>query len=278
MSNEAQTQSEEAYLASYNPLDYPPIAACVDVLALTIRDRKLCVLLIERDRQPAKGCWALPGGFINADDPADPAEVAARVLALKTGLGRVSKATFGRVHLEQLGTYGAAHRDPRMRVISIAYLAFAPDLPDPETGDYGVAAWVPVTELGLPEVLGDRDVTQAPGTSKKLAFDHAQIIADGIERARSKLEYTPLGCAFVNEPFTVGELRSVYESVWGEPLHASNFHRKVLSVPGLVTAVEGKDSTRANPRGGPKARLYRRGDARLLHPALLRPAREDDIR
>ncbi|HET9518383.1 MAG TPA: DNA hydrolase, partial [Actinoplanes sp.] len=95
--------------------------------------------------------------------------------------------------------------------------------------------------------------------------------------ARAKLEYTPLATAFVGPEFTIAELRAVYAAVWGEQLHAGNFHRKVLSVPGFVEGTGGTTS-RGGERGGPRSKLYRAGDARLLHPALLRPAREDGIR
>jgi 8-oxo-dGTP diphosphatase len=161
-----------------------------------------------------------------------------------------------------------------MRVISVAYLAFAPELPDPQPGsDARAAAWVPVGSLGLADGVGG----QRPGTTRKLAFDHAHILGDGLERARSKLEYTPLATAFAGETFTISELRAIYETVWGEQLHAGNFHRKVLSVPGFVEST-GVTTETGGPRGGPKARLYRRGDAQLLHPALLRPGREDAVR
>ena len=137
----------------------------------------------------------------------------------------------------------------------------------------GRAAWVPAGSLGL----ADGSDSQRPGTTRRLAFDHARILADGLERARSKLEYTPLATSFVAEPFTITELRAVYETVWGESLHAGNFHRKVLSVPGFVEGT-GETTQTGGARGGPKARLYRRGDARLLHPALLRPGREEAVR
>jgi 8-oxo-dGTP diphosphatase len=81
----------------------------------------------------------------------------------------------------------------------------------------------------------------------------------------------------MGEEFTIAELRAVYEAVWGDTLHAGNFHRKVLSVPGFVEST-GATSERGGPRGGPRARLYRAGDARLLHPALLRPSREEIVR
>jgi 8-oxo-dGTP diphosphatase len=113
--------------------------------------------------------------------------------------------------------------------------------------------------------------------ASELAFDHGTILADGLERARSKLEYTPLAAAFVGAEFTIAELRQVYAAVWGEELHAGNFHRKVLSVPGFVEST-GSTQSRGGDRGGPRARLYRAGDARLLHPALLRPTREETVR
>jgi 8-oxo-dGTP diphosphatase len=267
--------SEREFLASYDPRSFDPVAVTVDVVTLTIRDGALDVLLVQRGVPPFEGQWALPGGFVKPrpGPPGQPAEedldeAAIRELAEETG------QRLGRIHLEQLGTYGTPGRDPRMRVISVAYLAFAPELPEPQAGsDAQAAAWVPVETLGLAEGGGG----QRPGTTRKLAFDHARILADGLERARSKLEYTPLATAFVAEEFTISELRAVYETVWAERLHAGNFHRKVLSVPGFVEST-GETTETGGPRGGPRARLYRRGDARLLHPALLRPGREDAVR
>jgi 8-oxo-dGTP diphosphatase len=142
----------------------------------------------------------------------------------------------------------------------VAYLAFAPSLPDPSAGgDAAAAGWIPVDE--------------AAG----LAFDHDTVLAEALDRARSKLEYTPLATAFVDAEFTIGDLRNVYAAVWGEELHAGNFHRKVLSVPGFVEST-GETAARGGERGGPRAKIYRAGDARLLHPALLRPDREDGVR
>lgn len=249
---------ERAFLDSYDPGSFEPLAVTVDVVALTVREGALCVLLVTRPDHPFKGWRALPGGFVGGAE--DLHEVAARKLAEKTGLvaggspGRVKRA-LARVHLEQLCSYGAPGRDPRMRVVSVAYLAFAPDLPAPGNG----ARWVPVGEAG------------------RLAFDHARILADGLDRARAKLEYTPLAASFVGPEFTISELRSVYETVWGERLHAGNFHRKVLSVPGFVESV-GQTTERGGTRGGPRARLYRRGDAQFLYPPLLRPGVEAAIR
>jgi 8-oxo-dGTP diphosphatase len=252
----------ESFLAGYDPRAYDPVAVTVDVVTLTIRDAELQVLLVRRGVQPYAGSWALPGGFVRPQvGPAgerteeDLPRTATRELAEEAG------PRLRATHLEQLGSYGAPGRDPRMRVISVAYLAFAPEMPDATPGtDAADARWTPVASRNLP-----------------LAFDHAQILADGVERARAKLEYTPLATAFVREPFTISELREVYETVWGEKLHPGNFHRKVLSVPGFVESTGGQTES-GGPRGGPRAKLYRRGDATLLHPALLRPASEEAAR
>ncbi|MFV2018148.1 NUDIX hydrolase [Micromonospora sp. LOL_023] len=267
--------SESEFLAAYDPRAFPAIAVTVDVVALTIRDAQLHVLLVRRGAPPYEGAWALPGGFVQPDE--DLPTAAARELAEETGLE--TGGPLDRVHLEQLASYGDPDRDPRMRIVSVAYLAFAPELPDPAAGsDAAAAAWVPAAALGLPEHADPvRPVRQRPGTSRRLAFDHARVLFDGLDRARAKLEYTPLATRFVGDEFTISELRAVYETVWGVELHAGNFHRKVLSVPGFLDSV-GATTQRGGPRGGPRARIYRAGDARLLHPALLRPAREETIR
>lgn len=291
---DAERERERGFLAGYDPRAFDPIAVTVDVVALTLRDGRLHVLAVRRGGPPYEGAWALPGGFVRAGRESLD-EAAARELAEETGL---EAAALDRVHLEQLGSYGRPDRDPRMHVVSVAYLAFAPGLPDATAGgDAAGAAWLPVAAIppaGQPGSAAPRPFDQGrrPGTygggtgrrplhdapgDLRLAFDHPAILADGLERARAKIEYTPLATAFLAETFTMTELRAVYESVWGAPLHAGNFHRKVLSVPGFVEST-GATDTRPGSRGGPRARLYRAGDARLLHPALLRPDREASVR
>jgi 8-oxo-dGTP diphosphatase len=267
---------EREFLAAYDPHAFPAIAVTVDVVALTIRDAELQALLVQRREPPYQHHWALPGGFVRQlpgpDGEAieeDLAEAAARELAEEAGPRLRTQ------HLEQLKTYGAPGRDPRMRIVSVAYLAFAPEMPELQAGsDAADAQWVPVSALGL---SGHSASGQRAGTTRTLAFDHARILADGLERARAKLEYTPLATAFVTEPFTIAELREVYETVWGEKLHPGNFHRKILSVPGFVEST-GDLTSSGGARGGPRSKLYRRGDAALLHPALLRPDREEEVR
>lgn len=244
----------------------PALGVTVDVVAFTIRDRTLWVLLVERAGPPFEGGRALPGGFVRSRRDhrgrvhgEDLDEAALRELAEETGL-RPGEGALARVHLEQFASYGAPARDPRMHVVSVAYLAFAPDLPDPRPGgDARTAGWVPVA------------------AALDLAFDHDMIVTDALERIRSTLEYTPLATAFLGREFTIAELRAVYAAVWGEELPAADFHRKVLSVPGFVES-SGAVTARGGARGGPRARLYRAGDARLLHPALLRPGRENAVR
>lgn len=212
----------------------------VDVVLLTIRDQVLQVLLVRRGIAPFAGQWALPGGFVEPDEGL--AEAARRELVEETGI--VSPT-----HLEQLQTYGDPGRDPRSRVVSVAYIALVPDLPVATAGtDASEARYVPVSD--------------AP----PLPFDHDTILGDAVERARSKLEYTSLATAFCPPEFTVAQLRRVYETVWGGSLDPRNFHRKVTGSKGFLAAT----GATTNVDGGRPAALYRRGPAALLHPALLR--------
>lgn len=223
------------------------VALTVDLVVLTVRDDELAVLVVRRGVAPHRGRWALPGGFVLEDE--DLLDAAERELEEETGISSV------RAHLEQLATYGSPRRDPRGRVVTVVYLALVPGLAAPTAGtDAAEARWAPASE-----VLDD---------PRRLAFDHHRILADGVERARSKLEYSPLGTAFCPDEFTIAELRRVYEAVWGTRLDPRNFHRKVTGTPGFVVET-GRTTTRD---GGRPARLYRRGDARLLHPAMLRPS------
>lgn len=238
------TDPERAFLDGYDPRAFPPVAVTVDIAILTVRDGRLCVLLVRRGTHPYQGRWALPGGFVREREDVEAA--ARRELAEETGVGAGG-------HLEQLRCYGRPGRDPRMRVISIAYLALLPEPPDPAAGsDAADARYWPVDERAV----------------ARLAFDHDEILADAVERARAKLEYTSLAATFLAEPFTIADLRRVYEAVWGVPLHPANFRRKVLSTPGLVVPTGEERST-----GRGWAELYRRGDTTQLHPAILRPDR-----
>ncbi|HET9858728.1 MAG TPA: NUDIX domain-containing protein [Nocardioidaceae bacterium] len=223
---------------------YPFFYVTVDIVILTIREDALAALVVQRGEEPFAGRWALPGGFVDPDE--DLLEAAVRELREETAVAT------GDVRLEQLASFGAPGRDPRHRVVSVAWLAVLPHGPEPRAGsDAAGAEWKPVDFL-----LGEG----------RLAFDHAEILGEGVERARAKLEYTGLATEFVDDEFTVAELRRVYEVMWGHRLDPGNFHRKVTRTPGFLERVG-----RAVTRGpGRPAELFRFGGAEVLHPPLTR--------
>jgi 8-oxo-dGTP diphosphatase len=216
----------------------------VDLAILTVRADALQVLVVERANEPFRGQEALPGGFLRGNE--DLPEAACRELTEETALDATD------LHLEQLATYGAPDRDPRGRVVSVAYLALAPNLEVPTAGsDARAARWAPVGE-----VCG------------RLAFDHDAILAAAVERARGRLEYTTLATAFCGPAFTIGELRAVYEVVWGRPLDPRNFSRKVMNTDGFVEPT----GERRTAEVGRPAALYRKGTAHTLNPPIMRSA------
>ena len=222
---------------------FPVLGVTADIVGLTLREGRLCVLLIRRSSSVFTGRWALPGGFVHVDESLEDA--AYRELREEAGI------TPDAVRLEQLRTYGDPGRDPRPeRVISVAWLALGADLPDPVPDtDADRAEWVPVDEA----------------FGRDLAFDHSEILRDGVERARSKLEYTTIATAFCDATFTLPDLRRVYEAVWDTAIDPRNFQRKVLTANGFVE--ETGDIVRG--RGKP-AKVYRAGEATTLHPAIMR--------
>ncbi|CAL9403373.1 NUDIX hydrolase [Streptomyces sp. enrichment culture] len=232
----------------YDKHAFEPFAVTVDLAVLTLRTGALHVLLVERGQEPYAGRWALPGGFLLPEESAE--EAARRELAEETGLADVTG-----LHLEQLRTYSEPGRDPRMRVVSVAFAALLPGPPEPHGGgDAAEARWVPY------------------GEAQGLAFDHDRILADARDRVGAKLEYTCLATAFCPPEFTLGELQQVYETVWGTALDRPNFRRKVLATPGFVEPVPG--AARLTKGRGKPAAVYRAGPAATLRPPLLRAPRE----
>lgn len=220
------------------------VLVTVDLVIFTVRDDALQVLLVERGKPPYLGQLALPGGHLRGRETLDDA--ALRELKEETNVDGAH------LHLEQLQTYSEPDRDPRGRVITAAYLALGPNLPTPVAGtDAREAYWIPA-----------RDAL-SEGT---LAFDHATILQDALEQARSKLEYTTVASVFCAEPFTLSDLRHVYEVIWGINLDPSNFRRKITRTKGFLKPA---GEYRTPPTGRP-ASLYRKGPATLLTPPFLR--------
>lgn len=203
----------------------------VDVVIFTIREQRLQVLLVRRGIPPYQGAWAIPGGFVLDDEDLEAA--AARELMEETGVRDV--------YLEQLYTFGDPGRDPRGRVVTVAYFALIRSDQQVAAGsDAAEARWWPA---------------DAP---PPLAFDHDRILAYAIERLRNKLEYTTVGFQSLPERFTLGELQAVYEAVLGRPLDKRNFRRKLELLDILVPLAEHRTAGRARP-----ARLYRFAAARF---------------
>jgi 8-oxo-dGTP diphosphatase len=230
--------------------EHPIFSVTADLVVLTMQGGVFSVLLVRRGGKPYAGRLALPGGFVQERE--DIEDAAYRELEEEAGVGPED------VVLEQLRTYGAPGRDPRGRVVTVAWLAMGANLPDPRAGsDAAEAIWVPVEE--------------ALGGGEPLAFDHDQILRDGVERARAKLEYSGLAAAFCASEFTVAELRSVYEAVWGRRLDKANFHRKVTGADGFLRPTG--EYTRSG-RGRP-ARLFVADPASMLRPPIMRVEASD---
>ena len=222
---------------SYDPSRYERPSVTVDVVIFTLQNRELNVLLVQRKHWPFEGCWALPGGFTNMNESLDQA--ARRELEEETGLHDI--------YLEQLYTFGEPQRDPRTRVISVAYIALvSADKQTLRASDESTdVRWFPVRRL--------------PGP---LAFDHDAILATAMDRLRSKLEYTTLAFQLLPEVFSILELKYTYEQILGEKLDKGNFYRKIKDAKVL-------DDTgmRREGRGRPTT-LYRfrrnRGDEQFV--------------
>jgi 8-oxo-dGTP diphosphatase len=225
-------------------------AVTVDVAAFAMDGDDLQVLLVQRRFEPFEGSWALPGGFVEADERLDQA--AARELREETGV-RVDV-------LEQLAAYGDPGRDPRRSTVTVAHVAVLREMVQPVAADDAASAeWVPVGRI-----LG-KGRGRLP-----LAFDHTRIVGDAVGLLRDRIEDGRMAAAFLPPSFTLAALRGVYEAVWGVALDPANFRRKVLAADGFL--VETGTIAPSGPEGGKPARLYRRGKAGRLDPPMRRPA------
>ncbi|MDQ6721987.1 MAG: NUDIX hydrolase [Candidatus Dormibacteraeota bacterium] len=227
--------SDPGALADYDPSQFPAFAVTVDVVILTMADSRLHLLLVRRGVAPFEGMWAIPGGFKRPSETLH--EAAKRELAEETGVDSASLLT-------QFGAYGDPGRDPRMNVVTVAYLAVLRTVGAVVAGtDAAAAALIPVSE--------------ALNGKIELAFDHARIVRDAVERVGADLGLTGIATAFVGPMFTVAELRAVYEAVWGVHLDGANFRRRVVAESGWVIPT----GRRARPgsTGGKPAELFRAG-------------------
>jgi 8-oxo-dGTP diphosphatase len=205
---------------------YPHPAVTTDIVIFSIREQKLKLLLVKRAREPFAGSWALPGGFVGIDE--DLEACALRELEEETGVTGV--------YLEQLHTCGSPTRDPRERVISVAYYSLIPSdrLNVRPASDAKAVAWFALEDL------------------PPMAFDHADIVTMAHQRLVAKLDYSTIALQFMPEEFTLSELQTVYEIILGEPLDKRNFRKRVLA----LERIEKTDRLRRNGNHRP-ACLYR---------------------
>ncbi len=213
------TGDEAAFLAEYDVEAFERPSVTVDVVILTVEQHRLRVVLVQRDAHPHAGRWALPGGFVGVDESLESA--AERVLRDKAGIEDV--------YLEQLYTFGAVDRDPRTRVITVAYYALvdAERLRDgmgPENGRRLAVVEVPWEGEAGGAVAARTDDDQA----LDLAFDHAEVIGLAVKRIRGKLDYVPIGYQLLPDEFLLRDLQEVHETVLGRSLVKHSFRRRML--------------------------------------------------
>jgi len=204
---------------------YPRPALTVDCVVFGVHEGRLLVLLIRRGQAPFRGDWAIPGGFVDVQESIDDA--ARRELQEETGLTNV--------YLEQLFTFGAVNRDPRERVVSVAYYALVRRVEHQEVAasDAAQAEWFPVDEL------------------PSLAFDHDEILQTALARLRAKIRYQPIGFELLPTKFTLTQLQQLYETILGHEIDKRNFRKKILATR-LLKPLEEFASGRHRA-----ARLYR---------------------
>ncbi len=191
---------------------FPRPGLTVDCVVFGFDDAELKILLIQRGLDPFKEKWALPGGFVHIDETVD--EAARRELIEETGLRNV--------FLEQLYTFGALDRDPRERIVSVAYFALVNLAANPAVGasDADAAAWFPLAKLPA------------------LAFDHHQIVAKAADRLRAKVRYEPIGFELLPEKFSLSQLQTLYEAAAQSRFDKRNFRKKILGMGVLLPLKE----------------------------------------
>ncbi len=221
-----RSSDEAAFLAGYEPSRYERPSVAVDVALVSASGGALHTLVVRRDEHPHRGRWALPGAFVGIAEPLEAA--AARALSAKSGLEDV--------FIEQLYTFGDPRRDPRTRVISVAYYALVDFARFAEAARRSTA--VAVGRITVPwegETGGPVELAAESGAPLPLAFDHAEILGMAVKRLRGKLDYPPVGFQLLGRSFTLLELQRVHETVLDRPLNTDSFRRRMLA-SGLLEA------------------------------------------
>lgn len=215
----------------YDPSSYPALAVTVDLVLMTMVEGQLAVLLQRRERDPFADRLALPGGFVGSTEGLE--EAAARILSDKAGFATGEGQG---AWLEQLYTFGAPLRDPRMRIVSVAYFALLPlERMARSIAMAADLALVPLADMAEP-----------------LAFDHAAIVALALDRLKGKLDYGPLAFALLPALFTLRDLQGVHEAILGTRLNKPAFRRRMLDSGWIAATGERETATAFRP-----AELYR---------------------
>ena len=241
--------NETTWLDQYDPSNFERPSVAVDVALLSVRDQQLKALFVTRTQHPHKGRLALPGTFVQLEETLE--EAARRALTNKAS-GGVLTSSDARPFLEQLYTFGRPDRDPRTRVLSVAYFALAPSsLFDryQEANPDSLALPLEVPWEG--ETGGEVNVLR-DGLAAPMAFDHAEMLGMAIKRLRGRLAYSPIGFQLLSERFTLRELQTVHETVLGHPLNKDSFRRRMLASASLEATGEHQRGVGHRP-----AELYR---------------------
>ena len=228
---------------SDDPRAYDRPSLTVDLILLSIREATLQVLLLRRDREPEQGRWALPGGFVKIDESLEAA--ASRVLE--------DKARLSGVFMEQLYTFGEVARDPRTRVVTVAYYALVDEKRLQRALDQSEnLALFEIVVSWSGESGGPVEVCSAEGETAELAFDHAEVVGMAVKRLRGKLDYSPVGFELLPPAFTLRQLQEVHEAILGKKLNKPAFRRRMLDKGVLLATGERETGVTYRP-----AELYR---------------------
>ncbi len=238
MVDRPRSDEERDFLASYDASQFPHPSVTVDVALVTATGGRLEALLVRRGEHPFAGRWSLPGCFMGMHESLDDA--AARALRDKVGLGDV--------FLEQLYTFGAPGRDPRTRVITVAYYGLVDHArlaaARATNGDAVLA------ELTVPwegEAGGTASAAGTDGAPLPLAFDHADILGLVVQRLRGKLDYAPIGFELLPDSFTLRQLQEVHETILGRPLNKDSFRRRMIASGRIAATGERERQARHRP-------------------------------